>query len=143
MIRVVFADTVYWMARARPNDPYREAAIRARELLGGVRIVTTDEVFNEFLAALSGGGSYLRQVATRMVRAGLANPNVRVIPQTRNSFLRGLDLYESRLDKGYSLTDCISMVAMKTEAIHEVLTNDHHFTQEGFTVLIPTVRRKA
>ncbi|MCW3095162.1 MAG: putative nucleic acid-binding protein contains domain [Chthonomonadaceae bacterium] len=48
----------------------------------------------------------------------------------------GLDLYERRVDKGYSLTDCISMNACRQEAIAEILTSDHHFAQEGFVVLI-------
>jgi hypothetical protein len=30
-----------------------------------------------------------------------------------------------------------SMLAMRTLAISEVLSNDHHFTQEGFTILFP------
>ena len=38
--------------------------------------------------------------------------------------------------KEYSLTDCISMNVMKTESINEILTNDHHFDQEGYDVLI-------
>jgi hypothetical protein len=29
------------------------------------------------------------------------------------------------------------MLAMKTLGLTEALTNDHHFTQEGFTVLFP------
>ena len=41
-----------------------------------------------------------------------------------------------RTDKDYSLIDCISMNACRQEGITEVLTNDHHFSQEGFTVLI-------
>jgi predicted nucleic acid-binding protein len=40
-----------------------------------------------------------------------------------------------RPDKGYSLTDCISMGTMRREAITEVLTNDRHFEQEGFRAL--------
>ena len=39
----------------------------------------------------------------------LASPVIRVIPQSRESFLAGLHLYRSRPDKGYSLVDCISM----------------------------------
>ncbi len=42
---------------------------------------------------------------------------------------------EVLLDKGYSLTDCISMQTMKSFSITEVLTHDKHFAQEGFTVL--------
>jgi predicted nucleic acid-binding protein len=69
------------------------------------------------------------------VRAILANPVIRVIPQSRGSFLAGLDLYIQRPDKGYSLTDCISMQTMRREGLTEVLTKDRHFEQEGFRVL--------
>lgn len=110
--------------------------MKARDGLGSVRLVTTDEVLTELLAALSAGGEHIRRQAVRMVKAILDNPNVKVVPQSRDSFLKGLQLYEQRPDKGYSLTDCISMTIMKTEGLAEVLTNDHHFAQEGFTVLI-------
>ena len=48
----------------------------------------------------------------------------------------GLTLYETRPDKGYSLTDCISMTTMRQESITEVLTHDDHFTREGFGKLL-------
>jgi len=51
--------------------------------------------------------------------------------------LDGLTLYEARPDKVYSLTDCISMQVMRREGLTDVLTNDHHFTQEGFHILFP------
>jgi predicted nucleic acid-binding protein len=38
----------------------------------------------------------------------------------------------ARPDKGYSLTDCISMQTMRKEGLTEVLTKDRHFEQEGF-----------
>lgn len=44
-------------------------------------------------------------------------------------------LYHARLDKGYSLTDCISMCTMQNGRITEVLTDDVHFEQEGFRAL--------
>ena len=50
--------------------------------------------------------------------------------------MKGLDFYASRTDKEYSLVDCISILTMRQMNITDVLTNDHHFTQEGFTVLI-------
>ena len=71
-----------------------------------------------------------------MVRAILSNPNVKVVPQTHAAFLNALAFYEQREDKEYTLTDCISMNAMRSESLTEVLTNDHHFDQEGFTILI-------
>ena len=58
-----------------------------------------------------------------------------MIPQSRDSFRAGLDLYIRRPDKGYSLTDCISMETMRREGLAEALTDDHHFEQEGFRTL--------
>ncbi len=71
-----------------------------------------------------------------MVRAILDSPNVKVLPQTRDSFLRGVAFYEQRLDKQYNLTDCVSMNAMRSESVTQILTNDRHFEQEGFDILI-------
>ena len=64
----------------------------------------------------------------------MANPLVIVRPQSHQSFLDGLALYKARPDKEYSLTDCISMEAMRQEAITEILTHDHHLRHEGFTL---------
>jgi len=135
-MKSVFADSLYWIAIAKPGDPWAAAAKSAKGLLGEVRTVTTDEVLTEFLTALGTSGPNLRQQAAKIVRAIISSPNVKVIPQSRESFLRGLQLYERRGDKEYSLTDCISMNAMKSESITEILTNDHHFEQEGFSILI-------
>jgi predicted nucleic acid-binding protein len=35
-----------------------------------------------------------------------------------------------------SVTDCSSMNTMDAAAVREVLSSDHHFEQEGYTVLI-------
>ncbi len=131
----VFADSNYWIALIRPGDQWADAAKAAWSLLGDALIVTTDGVLIEFLTALS-IGEHMRKQAAKMARAILENPNVKVIPQTRDSFLKGLAFYENRSDKEYSLTDCISMNVMKAELLEEILTNDRHFEQEGFTVLI-------
>ncbi|MXY24089.1 MAG: PIN domain-containing protein [Acidobacteria bacterium] len=135
-MRSVFADTVYWIATVMPSDQWRAAARDARRCLGPVELVTTDEVLTEFLAALSKGGPRIRLAATQTVRAMLSGSNVRVIPQSRESFTKALDRYEARGDKGYSLQDCVSMNVMEAESITQVLTNDRHFEQEGFTVLM-------
>ena len=136
-MKKVFADSSYWIAVVKPKDQWSGAADQARKSLGsGAILVTTDEVLIEFLTALSSGGPSLRRTAAKMVRAILGNANVRVVQQTREGFLKGVTRYESREDKEYSLTDCISMNVMESHAMSEVLTNDHHFEQEGFKVLI-------
>jgi len=132
----VFVDTLYWIAIIRPDDQWKKPAQRARSLVGNVLLLTTDEVLMEFLNALSKGGQNLRRQAAKMVHAILNDPNVRVLAESRDSFLHGVELYEQRPDKEYSLTDCISMNAMRSESVDKILTNDHHFEQEGFEVLI-------
>jgi hypothetical protein len=44
----------------------------------------------------------------------------------------GFELFESRSDKDWSLTDCISFTVMTQRGLSEALTADHHFTQAGF-----------
>ena len=133
---MVFVDTAYWIAISLRDDQWSTAAREARARLGGSQLVTTDEVLAEYLTSLSGAGPYLRAAAARAVRDIVADPNVRVLPQSRESFDRGLRRYEGRLDKGYSLQDCVSMNVMEAEGITEILTSDHNFEQEGFTILI-------
>ena len=99
-------------------------------------IITTEEALTEMLAFFSERGQYLRQSATAFIDGILSNPGIQVRPQSHQSFLDGFALYKARPDKGYSLTDCISMVAMRAEGIGEILTHDNHFTQEGFTILL-------
>ncbi|MCH8807620.1 MAG: hypothetical protein IH986_16260 [Planctomycetes bacterium] len=78
----------------------------------------------------------MRDAAVKIVRKIMNNPNIRVVPQTRDSFLQALSRYEARGDKACSLIDCASMNVMDAERIREVLTHDHHFEQEGYAVLI-------
>src|SRR5436190_1409560 len=135
-MRRVFVDTLYWVALMHPKDQWHQAARKASGGLDGCALVTTDEVLVEVLAALCGAGRILRQHAVMMVRDLPADPAVTIHPQSRESFFAGLTLYESRPDKGYSLTDCISMATMRAEGITEVLTSDDHFAQEGFLRLL-------
>jgi predicted nucleic acid-binding protein len=134
-VRTVFADTVFWVAAANPKDQWADKLRELEPTLADTRILTTDEILVELLGHFSHAGSFLRQKAAEIAKAVLENPNVTVVPQSRDSFLRGLRLYESRSDKAYSHVDCISMETMRQHAISEALTADNHFTQEGFVAL--------
>lgn len=139
-MRVVFIDTFYWIALANPRDDWHQKAMDVSKSLQETRFVTTDEVLVEFLTLLSSFGPEMRRAAVRLARSVLSDPNTKVIPQTRSSFLSGLTLYEACPDKQYSLTDCISMQTMKEQGLTEALTNDRHFQQEGFTILLDSSR---
>jgi predicted nucleic acid-binding protein len=130
----VFADTFYWLAIAHPRDPWHAEAWRWVQANAALRIITTDEVLAEFLNGMPKSGPAGRAHAAATVHDIRSNPRVNVLPQTRSDFDVALAMYEARLDKEYSLTDCRSMLAMRGMGVSEVLSNDHHFTQEGFTV---------
>ena len=136
-MRHLFVDTFYLIALAHPRDQWRERVLTFSRSLGAHRLYTVDEVLAEFLTACSSSGPHIRQRAVRTVRNALQDRQWTVIPQSRASFLEALTLYEARPDKEYSLTDCIAMHVMRREGLTDVLTNDHHFTQEGFRILFP------
>ena len=48
----------------------------------------------------------------------------------------GIERYRTHPDWHWSLTDCLSFVAMQPEGILETLTGDKHFEQTGFVTLL-------
>jgi predicted nucleic acid-binding protein len=130
-----FADAFYWIALANPTDQWHKAAKRFNSEEPETLLLTTEEVLVEFLNYYAKSGERRRQSVGSMCEQVLIHPNITVIPQTHESFLEGFDLYRKRADKGYSLTDCISMSIMAKRGIENVLTHDVHFQQEGFTIL--------
>lgn len=89
-------------------------------LLTGRALVTTDEVLSEFLTFFA-GSLRLRRRAVETVRQLESDPSILILPQSRESFQSGFELYAARPDKGYSLTDCISMQPMRRQGITNVL----------------------
>jgi predicted nucleic acid-binding protein len=122
-VKAVFADTFYWIALSDPSDARYGDALAVESTLVGAKILTTEEVLSEFLTFFAADPRW-RARASRAVGALFQAPGVHIFRQSHESFLYGLDLYASRLDKGYSLTDCISMQTMRREGLTDVLTND-------------------
>jgi predicted nucleic acid-binding protein len=137
MLRTLLADAFYWIALIFPRDAFHASVLSFSRTLGSVRLVTTDEVLTEVLSHFAGLGPYWRAKVAALVHDVWNNSDVDVLPQTRADFDAALALYETRPDKGYSLTDCRSMVALRALGVSEVWTNDHHFSQEGFPILFP------
>lgn len=134
-MRPLFADTFYWIALLHRREAWYSRVVAFSRTLGTRRLLTTEWVLAEFLAFYSAAGTVTRQRAAASTRHMLQDPRIHVLSPSQATFLDGLALYESRRDKHYSLTDCISMHVMRREGLTDVLTNDHHFTQEGFHIL--------
>lgn len=118
-MRVVFADTGYWVALLNPHDELHNKAVQLSRSLNPVHIVTSEMVLTEVLNDFSKRGDYLRKAATALIDNINKNPNITVISQTSQQFQQGLELYRNRLDKNWSLTDCVSFKIMEQMDIYE------------------------
>ncbi|MBD2626875.1 MULTISPECIES: PIN domain-containing protein [Nostocaceae] len=136
-MKKVFADTGYWIALLNPND---ELHLKARSvtasLLPNVRIVTSEMVFTELLNAFSKQGSNFKRAAISLINQSFSNSNIEIVPQTSELFISALELYNQRLDQGWSHTDCASFKIMEMQNILEALAYDKHFEQAGFIALL-------
>ncbi len=128
-----FADTFYFLALLDSREErHPEAAAASRDLQ--LRLVTTEWVLTEF------GDAYChpqdRADFVALYHSLLDHPRIKIVPAETHLFQRGVKLFEARPDKEWSLTDCLSFIVMRDEAISEALTGDKHFEQAGFTALL-------
>ena len=132
----VFVDALHYIAVLVPSDDLHDKAMRVAGERMASRFVTTDAVLTEVLTFVANRGVEGRLQAVGLVDDLMADPDTDVVRQTQELWDRAFDLYLRRLDKGYSLTDCMSMVVCADLGIVEVLSHDHHFEQEGFAILL-------
>jgi predicted nucleic acid-binding protein len=137
-MRRVFADTSYWLASFLPNDQWAAAAECSPRAGSKVELLTCEEVLGEFLAAVARYGPETRKLAVELIEQLRYSQYVTVLKQSHESFIAGVQVYKERLDKEYSLVDCVAMRHMKDHDIPDILTADHHFKQEGFIALMIT-----
>jgi predicted nucleic acid-binding protein len=117
----------------QPNDETHARAATFTASFNG-SVVTTAWVLNELANFLAKPPN--RALFLEMLRAIQADGRISVVPMTQEMFERGVALYGQRLDKEWSVTDCISSLVMKEQGLTDALTSDHHFEQAGFNVLL-------
>jgi predicted nucleic acid-binding protein len=137
-VRQLFLDTNYLCALLSDRDPLHAAAVHTSEELRrdtSVRYVTSLPVLTEILAHYS-KDAFSRRTAADFIQRMRASDDVVVVVGDEQLFDAAIDLYRRRLDKTYSLVDCMSMVICRRMNITEVMTGDRDFQQEGFTILL-------
>ena len=129
----VFADTHFFIALLNARD---EAHLRAVRIENGpkLHLITTRWVLAEVADAMASAA--YRPRAAMFLKLAKANPWLRILDASDALFEQGCDLYAKRLDKDWSLTDCISFVVMEDEGLAEALTGDRHFERAGFKALL-------
>jgi predicted nucleic acid-binding protein len=129
----VFGDTFFYVALLSRHDKGHRAA---RDWAAHHRtpVVTTEFVLLE--VANFCRSSRNRQRFANFAQSLRSNPLTTIVPCDSAWFQRGLERFADRLDKEWSLTDCISFVVMEDLELSETLTDDHHFEQAGFRILL-------
>jgi len=132
----VFLDTAYAIALSSPTDQFHARALELAEQLEalGTRLVTTRAVWLEIGNALS--KQRYRQAAVQLLDALEADPTVDIVPLLEPLYARGMQLYRTRPDKEWGLTDCVSFLVMQDRGLTEALTTDEHFQQAGLRALL-------
>jgi len=135
--QAVFIDTVGWIALVHRRDDFHKQVVRVYQNLGRIQRVTTDAVLIESCNSFS--KITLRPLAIALmekIRKAEEIGVLEVIHVGENIIEQGLELFRTRMDKEWSLTDCISFKVMKDRGISESITSDHHFEQAGFEKLL-------
>jgi predicted nucleic acid-binding protein len=114
-----------------PRDQHHAAAMKIASELRRP-IVVTEFVLLELANAYCGTES--RQRLPPLWNFLRSDSTVSIIPASSELLARGFSCFVERLDKKWSLTDCISFVVMEERGITEALTSDHHFEQAGFMI---------
>lgn len=134
--RRVFLDTAYAIALSSTSDRHHEQALLLSEELeaDSARLVTTHAIVIEIGDALA--KLRYRQASVDLLGALEADPNMEIVPMTEGLYRTAAQLYRSRADKEWGMTDGISFTVMKQRAIRSALTTDEHFVQAGFDALL-------
>jgi len=131
-----FADSSALYAAVDARDAHHPNAARLMRQLAqaGRMIVTSDYVVAETLnLAVARRG---RIVADRLLQLLETSSGVRMEWIGPEHFEAARAFFRRHADHGYSFTDCTSFVLMERLRIRDALTNDHHFVEAGFRMLL-------
>jgi uncharacterized protein len=129
---IYFADSSFWIALVDQRDAHHAQAVDWSLNTSG-RIVTTKAVVLETVNTFS--RPIWRDRAIALIEHIESRDDIEIVPFSESLWNRGWKLFRERLDKAWSLTDCISFELMHERRVREALTADSHFQQAGFRAL--------
>jgi uncharacterized protein len=128
-----YADSFYWIALLNDADQHHSRVLQTK--VPG-RLTSSVAVQLEVLDAFS-GNIKLRSYAKYFWDYCLTEKSLTIIPLEIELLEKAMQLFQSRKDKLWSFTDCISFVIMQQRNITLALTADQHFRQAGFEIAFP------
>jgi uncharacterized protein len=135
-MKIIFADTGYWIALLDPQDTLHQIAFKLSVSLAQEKICTSEMVLTEVLNHFSKRGTFLRQATVALIQTAQDSPGIEIVQQTSELFHAALTLYSQRPDQSWSHIDCASFCIMQQRNIQQALAYDRHFEQAGFIALL-------
>jgi len=130
----LFLNTAFIQALLNPRDDYHN---QAKQLFPRIRAASevwiTEAIFAEVGNALS---AFNRNGAVQFIQQCYRTDNIKIVSVDTELLMQALALYQSRPDKTWGLTDCISFVVMRQQSLTDAVTGDRHFVQAGFRALM-------
>lgn len=126
---IVFVDTYAFIAWLNPRDEAHARVATYLDAFSG-SLLTTEWILVELADALS--APQARSTAAAFLKAIRADSLFDIVGYSAHVYEAGFELFATRPDKSWSLTDCISFGVMTERGVSEALTADRHFEQAGF-----------
>lgn len=131
-----FVDSVGWIALLNADDELHKTVDQEYKLLikSNRKLITSTAVLNEVANSLS--KPKYRKTVIEFHKRLQSSSSIEIIFVDKELWFSGWRFYENRFDKAWSLTDCISIAIMQERGLIDILTNDKHFSQAGFQILL-------
>lgn len=135
-MKQVFVDTNGWIALSSKRDQFHKIALQTNQRLlkSGCQYITTNYVLDETYTSLASRVGHFAAVDFgEKVRASRITTIIHITKEIEEE---SWQLFKKYSDKQFSFTDCTSFVVMNRMNLKEAFTNDRHFQQMGFKILI-------
>jgi len=136
MIEAIFVDRFAWIATINKSDNYHEICLGIlEELLNNqAKLITTNYVVVETINALS--KVEFRKTVIEFIDKLEKSPSVQIIRITDEIYNNAWTFYKQRMDKDWGITDCTSFEVMRAFNVKKAFTNDKHFEQAGYSLVV-------
>ena len=136
MIETVFVDSFAWIATINKSDNYHDICLGILEgfLNNHTKLITSNYIVVETINSLS--RVEFRKTVIGFMDKLEKSPSVKIIKITDEIYNNAWMLYQQRMDKNWGITDCTSFEIMKIFNIKKAFTNDKHFEQAGYSLLV-------
>lgn len=136
MKKYVYVDTAALIALSNKTDGFHQLASQVNQQLIAEQytFLTTNAVILELANAFS--RVRYKPLVISLIEAIQYSAKWHYLTIDETLMAQGLSLFKQRLNKDWSLVDCLGIHLARQFQITEIFTTDHHFEQAGFRILL-------